>query len=147
MCVIEDERLYYHSNCPFSSEAGQDAESESPEMWRFALCVSHLSLRGSVSKEWAIDLYEYSGVSDCMKLPFFYSPTWIDSSVASAVVADCKWCDESGNDDEEIDDEYEIHSRDYTWGICLSFVWVGWLQFFPHMIDYDSMERPYIAAR
>ena len=24
---------------------------------------------------------------------------------------------------------------------------VGWLQFFPHMIDYDSMERPDIAAR
>ena len=34
--------------------------------------------------------------------------------LTSAVVADCKWCDESGNDDEEIDDEYEIHSRDFT---------------------------------
>ena len=26
----------------------------------------------------------------------------------------------------------------FVWVLC---VWVGWLQFFPHMIDYDSMER------
>ena len=54
------------------------------------------------------------------------------------------------NDEEEIDDEYDIHSHDSIEafvGVALSFfAKVGWLQFFPHMIDYDSTERPNVVT-
>ena len=53
--------------------------------------------------------------------------------------------DEWLNDNETVmskDDEHEspwFHSRHLSEFHCV--VWVGWLRFFPRMIDYDSIER------